>query len=267
MENINPVLLALIATIFTWLMTAIGASVVFSMKEMNKRLLDGMLGFAGGVMIAASYWSLLEPAITMSSWMGMFSWVPAVVGFLTGGAFLLGIDKLLPHLHLGFPIESKEGLKTSWKRTTLLMLAITMHNIPEGLAIGVAFGALSFNEPSISLSGATALAIGIGIQNLPEGAAISIPLRREGFSRWKSFFYGQLSGVVEPLAAVIGALFVFYAGALLPYALSFAAGAMIYVVIEEVIPESQSSNNTDTSTISSMLGFALMMMLDVMFSK
>lgn len=262
----NPVLLAFLATCFTWLMTAMGASLVFLMKEINKRLLDGMLGLAGGIMIAASFWSLLAPAIELSRGKTLPAWVPAIVGFLIGGFFLLLIDKMLPHLHIGLALEKAEGIKTAWQRSTLLILAITMHNIPEGLAVGFAFGALSYNIAGMTLSGAIALALGIGIQNLPEGIAIAVPLRREGFSRWKSFWYGQLSGIVEPIAGVLAALFVSIAKNILPYALSFAAGAMIYVVVEEVIPESQSSNNTDLATICAMLGFALMMLLDVAFS-
>lgn len=247
-------------------MTVLGASVVFLIKEINKRLLDGMLGFAGGIMIAASFWSLLAPAIKLSRGKVSPTWFPAVSGFLVGGMFLLLIDKMLPHLHIGLALEKAEGLRTAWQRSTLLILAITMHNIPEGLAVGFAFGALSYNIPGMTLSGAIALAVGIGIQNLPEGTAVAVPLRREGFSRLKSFWYGQLSGIVEPIAAVLSALFVSIAENILPYALSFAAGAMIYVVVEEVIPESQSSNNTDLATICAMLGFALMMLLDVAFS-
>jgi zinc transporter, ZIP family len=222
-----------------------------------------MLGFAGGVMIAASYWSLLAPAIEMSEGKDIPAWVPAVVGFLVGGIFLRGVDKVLPHLHIGFPIEEAEGVKTSWHRSILLVLAITLHNIPEGLAVGVAFGALAASLPAASLGAAVALAIGIGIQNFPEGLAVSMPLRREGMSRWKSFWYGQLSAIVEPIAGVIGAAAVIIAQPILPYALSFAAGAMIFVVIEEVIPEAQRGGNTDLATMGGMVGFAVMMVLDV----
>lgn len=224
-----------------------------------------MLGFAAGIMIAASFWSLLKPAIEMAGEMGIIPWVPAVSGFLSGGAFILLIDKILPHLHMGLATDKAEGIKTTWQRSILLILAITLHNIPEGLAVGVAFGALSQNHDVATLSGAIALAIGIGLQNFPEGAAVSIPLRREGFSRKKSFFYGQLSGIVEPIAGVLGAYLVLIIEPLLPYALSFAAGAMIFVVVEELIPESQTGNETDLSTIGAMLGFAVMMMLDVAF--
>jgi len=259
----NPVLLALFATLFTWGVTALGASMVFFFKSINIKVLNTMLGFAAGVMIAASFWSLLAPAIEMSEASGNIAWFPAVVGFLAGGAFLLLVDKILPHLHLNLPIDKAEGIKTSWERSVLLILAITLHNIPEGLAVGVAFGALASNADVGVLGGAIALAIGIGIQNFPEGAAISVPLRREGFSRSKAFWYGQLSGIVEPIAGVIGAYLVITITPLLPYALSFAAGAMIFVVVEELIPESQTGNETDLSTIGAMLGFAVMMVLDV----
>jgi ZIP family zinc transporter len=222
-----------------------------------------MLGFAAGVMIAASFWSLLAPALEMAAEGPLPEWIPAAVGFLLGGAFLWVVDRILPHLHLGLPIEEAEGIRTSWQRSILLVLAITLHNIPEGLAVGVAFGAVGAGLPAASLAGAVALAIGIGLQNFPEGAAVSIPLRREGMPRLKAFWYGQLSGIVEPIAAVIGAATVLLVRPLLPYALAFAAGAMIYVVVEELIPESQSDKNTDPATIGAMLGFVLMMVLDV----
>ena len=236
---------------------------MFTARDVSRRVLDTMLGFAAGVMIAASYWSLLAPAIEMSEGKSIPSWVPAVVGFLAGGLFLRGIDKLLPHLHIGFPTEEAEGVKTAWRRSTLLILAITLHNIPEGLAVGVAFGALAAGLPATTLGAATALAIGIGIQNFPEGLAVSMPLRREGFSRGKSFWYGQLSGVVEPIAGVIGAAAVIITQPILPYALAFAAGAMIFVVIEELVPEAQRGGNTDLATMGGMVGFAIMMLLDV----
>jgi ZIP family zinc transporter len=223
-----------------------------------------MLGFAAGVMTAASYWSLLAPAIEMAEEVGdVPSWVPATVGFLLGGAFLWAIDRVLPHLHLGFPVEEAEGIKTSWHRSVLLVLAITLHNIPEGLAVGVAFGAVAAGLPAASLAGAVALALGIGIQNFPEGTAVSVPLRREGFSRLRSFWFGQLSGMVEPVAGVLGAAAVLLMRPILPYALAFAAGAMIYVVVEELIPESQLEKNTHIATFGAMLGFAVMMTLDV----
>lgn len=254
---------ALLATLFTWGLTALGAAMVFFFKSINRKVLDGMLGFAGGVMIAASFWSLLAPSIELAESMGLPGWLPAVVGFLAGGLFLKLVDKVLPHLHIEAKLEDAEGPKTTWKRSVLLVLAITLHNIPEGLAVGVGFGALGAGIPSATMAGALALAMGIGLQNFPEGAAVSIPLRREGMSRWKSFWYGQLSGVVEPVAGFLGALLVVAMRPLLPYALAFAAGAMIYVVVEEVIPESQGSGNSDISTLGALGGFALMMFLDV----
>jgi ZIP family zinc transporter len=261
--ELHPVLQAFLATLFTWGMTAAGAALVFFGRELSRKTLDGMLGFAAGVMIAASFWSLLAPAIEMSENMGQPGWLPAVIGFLLGGAFLRLVDRLLPHLHIGFPMSEAEGVKTKWQRTTLLVLAITLHNIPEGLAVGVAFGAVAYGLPSATLAGAVALAIGIGIQNFPEGTAVSMPLRREGISKGRSFWYGQLSGMVEPVAGVLGALFVLIARPVLPYALAFAAGAMIFVVVEEVIPESQRGGNTDFATLGAILGFAVMMFLDV----
>ena len=261
--GLSPVLQALVATLFTWFVTALGAALVFFFKTINRKVLDGMLGFAAGVMIAASYWSLLAPAIEMAEQGSLPAWVPATSGFLLGGLFLYIADKIIPHLHLGFPIDEAEGPKTSWHRSILLVLAITLHNIPEGLAVGVAFGALASDLPSATLAGAVALALGIGIQNFPEGAAVSVPLRREGFSRLKSFWYGQASGMVEPIAGVLGAVSVVLIKPILPYALAFAAGAMIYVVVEELIPESQLEKNTDIATLGAMGGFAVMMTLDV----
>ncbi|HAP42629.1 MAG: dihydroorotate dehydrogenase [Spirochaetes bacterium GWB1_60_80] len=261
--DLTPIMQALMASLFTWSVTALGAAMVFFFKTINRIVLDSMLGFAAGVMIAASFWSLLSPAIAMTESAGGIPWLPAVTGFLAGGAFLWIVDKILPHLHLGSPDSEKEGIKTSWQRSILLVMAITLHNIPEGLAVGVAFGALAAGIPEASLAGAMALALGIGLQNFPEGAAVSIPLRREGMSRFKSFMYGQSSGLVEPVAAVLGALLVVSMRPLLPYALSFAAGAMIYVVIEELIPEAQLDRKTDVATIGAMLGFAVMMFLDV----
>lgn len=240
-----------------------GAATVFLTRTVNRALLNAMLGFAAGVMIAASFWSLLAPAIEMAAGTNIPGWIPAVVGFLLGGAFLWGVDHLLPHLHLGLPMEEAEGIKTSWQRSVLLVTAITLHNFPEGLAVGVAFGAVAAGLPAASLSGAVALAIGIGLQNFPEGLAVSMPLRREGFSRSKAFLYGQASGIVEPIAGVIGAAAVLLMRPILPYALSFAAGAMIYVVVEELIPESQQGHETHMSTIGAMTGFAVMMLLDV----
>jgi len=259
----SPIFQAFLATTFTWFVTALGASLVFCFREIERRVLDAMLGFAAGVMIAASFWSLLAPAIELSAGSGLPSFLPPLAGFLAGGVFLWVIDRILPHLHIGFPMEEAEGLRTPWRRSILLVLAITLHNIPEGLAVGVAFGALAAGLPGASLTGAVALAVGIGIQNFPEGAAVSVPLRREGLGRWKSFWYGQLSAVVEPIAGVLGAAAVILARPLLPYALGFAAGAMIYVVVEELIPEAQRDQNTHIATFGAMLGFAVMMVLDV----
>ena len=261
---LSPIMQALLATIFTWGMTALGAAGVFLFTNVNKKLLDSMLGFAAGVMIAASYWSLLAPAIEMSERISSFpSWFAPAVGFLLGGLVLYLVDSILPHLHLYEPIEKAEGVKTGLHRSILLVLAITLHNIPEGLAVGVAFGAVASGMPEASLTGAVALAIGIGIQNFPEGFAVSGPLRSDGLSKGKSFWYGQLSGIVEPIAGVIGAAVVIFAQPILPYALSFAAGAMIFVVVEELIPESQKSGNTDLATFSTLVGFTVMMILDV----
>ena len=260
-ENIDPILAAMLATTFTWLLTAFGASFVFFFKTMNRMFLDGMLGFTGGVMVAASYWSLLAPAIAMSEGEGFVKVLPAAIGFLLGALFLFGLDKTLPHLHINF--KETEGIKSPWQRTTLLVLAITLHNIPEGLAVGVLFGGVAAGIPEASIAGAVTLAIGIGIQNFPEGIAVSMPLRRMGMSRWKSFLYGQSSAIVEPIAGVFGAVAVTFFTPLLPYALAFAAGAMIFVVVEEVIPETQQDKNTDIATLGFIGGFIVMMTLDV----
>ncbi len=261
--SLDPMWQALLAGLFTWAITATGAATVFMMRQINRQLLDGMLGFSGGVMLAASYWSLLAPAIHIAARGPFPAWFPPVVGFLLGGAVLWAFDKSLPHLHLGFPLEEAEGPKTSLRRSVLLVTAITLHNIPEGLAVGVAFGGVSAAGHATSLSAAVALTIGIGLQNFPEGVAVAMPLRGEGMSRWKSFWYGQLSALVEPVAAVIGAVAVIAAAPILPYALSFAAGAMVYVVVEELIPESHRHGNVDLATLSFMVGFAVMMVLDV----
>lgn len=262
-KELSPVAQAFLATTFTWATTALGAAIVLFKKNYSKKLLDVMLGFAAGIMIAASFWSLLKPSIEMSADGPLPSWAPPAIGFLLGGLFLKLLDSVLPHLHVGFRDSEAEGIKTSLKRTTLLVLAITLHNIPEGLAVGVAFGAVGAGLSSATLAGAVALTIGIAIQNFPEGVAVAMPLRREGLSRIKSFWYGQLSAVVEIAAGVAGALAVTIARPILPYALAFAAGAMIYVVIEEVIPESQRDVNTDLATLGAMLGFVIMMILDV----
>ena len=262
--DIHPVLAALIATTFTWLLTASGAALVFFFKKMHRGLLDGMLGFTGGVMVAASFWSLLNPAIEMSEKsFPSAPWFPAALGFLLGALFLYFLDKKLPHLHINFKEEEKEGVKTQLHKTTLLVLAITLHNIPEGLAVGVLFGAAATGMDGATITGAIALAIGIGIQNFPEGFAVAMPLRRAGASRWKSFWYGQMSAIVEPIAGVIGAVAVIYLQPILPFALAFAAGAMIFVVVEEVIPETQQDKNTDIATLGFIGGFIVMMILDV----
>jgi ZIP family zinc transporter len=261
-SGLSPVTQAFLATCFTWLVTALGAGVVFVFRTVNRKVLDGMLGFAAGVMIAASFWSLLAPALRMAQHGPLPAWTPAVVGFLLGGACLWAVDRLLPHLHPGYPLEASEGLKTQWQRSVLLVLAVTLHNIPEGLAVGVAFGAAEL-DAGTRLGDAIALALGIGLQNFPEGTAVSVPLRREGMSRLRSFWWGQLSGAFEPVAGVAGALAVLLFRPLLPYALSFAAGAMIFVVVEELIPESQMEQNTHTATLGTMVGFATMMTLDV----
>lgn len=264
--SLSPIYQSLFAGLFTWGLTALGAAIVFFTRNVNQKVLDAMLGFAAGVMIAASFWSLLAPAIDMAIAQEITAWLPAVTGFLMGGVFLRICDAYLPHLHLGFPMEEAEGVSTSWRRATLLVLAITLHNIPEGLAIGVLFGAAASGIEAAggaTVAGAVVLAIGIGIQNFPEGTAVSVPLRREGVSVGKSFWYGQLSGVVEPISAVFGAAAVLLVQPILPYALAFAAGAMIYVVVEELIPESQLKGNTDIATLGTMLGFAVMMLLDV----
>lgn len=262
--SLDYILQALLATLFTWLMTAFGAGVVFFTQKINPKFMDANLGFAAGVMIAASFWSLLAPSIEMSKQLGQIPWLMAAIGFMSGGIFMRIIDKFLPHVHPSLSIDKSEGIKTSWQRSTLLVLAITLHNFPEGLAVGVAFGALGAGLPSATIGGAIALAIGIGIQNFPEGAAVSMPLRREGLSRSKSFLLGQASGIVEPIAGVIGATFAFYMQEFLPFALSFAAGAMIFVVVEELIPESQKNyKHIDTVTIATMVGFSVMMILDV----
>lgn len=264
LREIGPVKSALLATTFTWLLTAAGAALVFFFKNMHRGALDTMLGFTGGVMVAASFWSLLNPAIEMSERLyPNMIWMPAAVGFFLGAMFIFGLDRFTPHLHLNFGLEEKEGVKTKLRRTTLLILAITLHNIPEGLAVGVLFGAAASGMQDATFASAIALAIGIGIQNFPEGIAVSMPLRRHGVTRFKSFWYGQLSAIVEPVAGVIGAFAVIYVEPVLPFALAFAAGAMIYVVVEEVIPETQRDRYTDLAVLGFIGGFIVMMILDV----
>lgn len=262
----QPILAAFYASLFTWGLTALGASLVFFFKRASRAVMDAMLGFTGGVMVAASFWSLLSPAIDNSPGEGFVKVIPAASGFLLGAIVLFGLDKLLPHLHINFKMSEAEGVKTNWHRTTLLVLAITLHNIPEGLAVGVLFGAaanLGGVEQTELIISAVSLAIGIGIQNFPEGFAVSMPLRRQGVSRFRSFWYGQLSAIVEPVAAVLGAVAVTIFTPILPYALAFAAGAMIFVVVEEVIPETQRDKYTDLATMGFIGGFIVMMSLDV----
>ena len=264
-RELDPRLQALIAGLFTWLVTALGAAGVFLSNRMPIRLLDAMLGFAAGVMIAASFFSLLAPAIDLSEQMGMIRWMPAAVGFVAGAATLRIVDQFLPHLHPMMPIQRAEGVKTHWERATLLVLAITLHNIPEGLAVGIAFGAahVGLDAAGATYTAAVALTIGIALQNFPEGLAVSMPLRQAGVSPRKAFWYGQLSAVVEPFAAVAGAAAVMVMRPLLPFALAFAAGAMIYVVVEELIPEAQTGNHEDIATSATIVGFTVMMILDV----
>jgi zinc transporter, ZIP family len=260
--GLSPIVQALLATMFTWGMTALGAALVFGAKNVPRKLLDAMLGFAAGVMIAASFWSLLAPSIELSAERSLPLWVPPLIGFMAGGVFLRLVDRVLPHLHPWMPLAEAEGIHTSWRRSMLLISAITLHNIPEGLAVGVAFGAVAAGIDGASLGAAIALAIGIGIQNFPEGTAVAMPLRREGMSRSKSFFYGQLSAMVEPVAGVLGAATVVLARPILPYALAFAAGAMIFVVAEELVPEAK-RGSPDIAAMSLMIGFSVMMTLDV----
>lgn len=264
--GLDPIAQAILAGALTWLVTALGAALVFMTRRVGQALMDSMLGFAAGVMIAASFWSLLVPAIEMAEFRGDPGWIPATVGFLLGGGFLSVADRFVPHLHFGMPRDAAEGLETTWRRATLLVLAITLHNIPEGLAVGVAFAAAGSGldvAAGTTLGAAIALSIGIAIQNFPEGIAVAMPLRREGVSRARSFWYGQLSAVVEPIAAGLGALAVLLVRDVLPYALAFAAGAMIFVVVEELIPESQARGRTDLATASTLVGFVVMMVLDV----
>jgi zinc transporter, ZIP family len=261
--ELNPVLQALLATLFTWGVTALGASAVFFFRSFNQRALDAALGFAAGVMLAASFWSLLAPSIALSAEMGMIEWVPPLIGFVAGAATMRAADWLLPHLHLFARLADAEGIRTNWQRSALLVLAITLHNIPEGLAIGVAFGAVGAGFETATLGSAIALAIGIGLQNCPEGTAVALPLRRDGMARGRAFWYGQMSAWVEPIAGVLGAAAVLAMRPILPYALAFAAGAMIFVVVEEVVPESQTGGHADIATLGAIGGFAIMMVLDV----
>jgi ZIP family zinc transporter len=266
LQNLNPVTQASIAGCFTWAVTALGAATALIGRQVPRALLDAMLGFAAGVMIAASFWSLLDPAIRMAEQQRIAGWLPAAVGFVLGAGALRLADLFLPHLHPDLPLSQAEGVPTEWQRATLLVLAITLHNIPEGLAVGVAFGAAALGEGAFggaTFAAAVALAIGIGLQNFPEGVAVAMPLRRTGVTRLRSFWYGQLSAAVEPAAAALGAAAVLVVQPILPYALAFAAGAMIFVVVEELIPEAQRGGRTDLATLSTVLGFTTMMVLDV----
>ena len=242
--------------------TTLGSFMVFLMKDkINNKVEKLLLGFASGVMIAASVWSLLIPAIDMAKESGKVAWVPAAIGFLLGILFLLLLDSLIPHLHL--KSDTPEGIKSNLKKTTMMVLAVTLHNIPEGMAVGVTFAGALLGNAGITMSGAIALAIGIAIQNFPEGAIISMPLKSEGMSKWKAFLCGALSGIVEPIGAIITILLTSTIISVLPYLLSFAAGAMIYVVVEELIPESQEGKHSNIGTIGVALGFTIMMILDV----
>ena len=242
--------------------TTLGSAMVFFMrKAMDKKIEKMLLGFASGVMIAASVWSLLIPAIDMATEQGKVAWVPATVGFLGGMAFLLVLDSVIPHLHL--ESEKPEGMESNLKKTTMLVLAVTLHNIPEGMSVGVTFAGALLGNTGITMAGAFALAVGIAIQNFPEGAIISMPLRSEGVSRVRAFVYGALSGIVEPIGAVITILLAKQKVPALPYLLAFAAGAMIYVVVEELIPESQAGEHSNIGTIGVAVGFVIMMILDV----
>ncbi|MBB02604.1 MAG: ZIP family metal transporter [Rubinisphaera brasiliensis] len=263
LSGFSPISQAFAAGLFTWAVTALGASAVFFRREVNQRMLTAMYGFAAGVMLAASFWSLLAPAIAIAEHRPEPAWLAALIGFLLGGACLWGIDQILPHLHPDLPIQDAEGPKTQWRRSVLLVLAVTIHNIPEGLAVGVGFGGTVSGLPSTSLGAAVALALGIGLQNFPEGLAVSMPLRGLGMPRWKAFFYGQMSGIVEPISAVMGAAAVVFAAPVLPYALAFAAGAMVYVVVEELIPACDREGQIDWATLWLMVGFGTMMSLDV----
>ncbi len=260
---LNAVLQALLATMFTWVLAAAGAATVFVIRSIDRRILDSMMGFAAGVMIAAGFWSLLLPAMAVNEGTGGGPWLPVTIGFAAGGAFLLALDRVLPHLHLGFPREAAEGVDAPWKRSVLVVLAMALHNVPEGLAVGIVFGAVAGGVPGATIGGAVALAIGIAVQNVPEGACVAVPLRREGMRARRAFWYGHISGAVEPVAGMIGAAVVLLVPPLIPYALGFVAGGMFFVVVEEVIPESQLARHTDFATAFTLVGFIVMMLLDL----
>lgn len=258
--SLNPILQAGLATLFTWGITAIGASLVYFFKQINKNLMDGMLGFAAGVMIAASFFSLIAPAITMAENLKLIPWLIVFFGFFSGGLLLFIGDKIYDVYEKHHPQKEKQF---SAKRCIMLVTSITLHNIPEGMAVGVAFGSIIYGLDGATIAAAWTLALGIGLQNFPEGTAVSMPLRREGLSRNKAFFLGQLSGIVEPIAGIIGALLVVKVRILLPFLLAFAAGAMIYVVVEELIPESQTNKKKDLMALFTLIGFSVMMILDI----
>ena len=255
--SLNHIVQAFLATTFTFLITVLGAAIVFFFKKVNKTFMDGMLGFAAGVMIAASFWSLLSPSIEMANSLNLNSWLIATLGFLSGGILLFISDKIFDIL------DKNKNNNSSKKRVMMLISSITMHNIPEGLAVGIAFGSINYGLEGATIISACLLALGIGLQNFPEGSAVSIPLLREGYSRKKAFLYGSLSAIVEPISGVIGALLVLKIRLLLPFLLAFAAGAMIYVVVEELIPESQTNQKKDYMALFTLIGFSIMMILDV----
>ena len=263
LENINPIIGALLATLFTWTVTALGASIVFFFKKINKNVMDAMLGFAAGVMIAASFWSLLSPGIEMARNLNMIPWLITFIGFISGGLLLYIGDKVFNYFDKKLSKNKNNTGIPSFKRCLMLIFSITLHNIPEGLAVGVAFGSVVYGLGGATISSACLLALGIGLQNFPEGTAVSVPLRREGMNTKKAFFYGQLSGIVEPISGVLGALLVLKVRMLLPFLLSFAAGAMIYVVVQELIPESQTNKRKDLMALFTLIGFSVMMILDV----
>lgn len=265
MQNVHPAILALVAGAFTFGMTAVGSAVTLLRRDPSQRLMDVLLGFSAGVMLAASYWSLLAPSVEISVGTSSFPWLAPAVGFAAGGIGLWGLDKIMPHAHLvvpGLPLE-QEGLRTRWRRTTLLVLAITLHHIPEGIALGVAAGAVASAAPGTSMGATIALALGLGVQNLPEGLAVSALLRREGVSRGRAVYLGAMTGSVEPVAALFGAMLVGLSTALLPYGLAFAAGAMVFVVIEELVPECQRGGHADAAVLAAIIGFTLMTVLDI----
>lgn len=264
LKDLSPILLALFATIFTYSVTLLGAALVFFFKNVKKNIMDAMLAIAAGVMIAASFFSLLNPATEMAINLKMIPWLITFIGFIAGGLLLFIGDKLFNHFDKKINKNKKEEKeRNSFKRCLMLIFSITLHNIPEGLAVGVAFGSTAYSLEGATLTSAMLIALGIGIQNFPEGTAVSVPLRREGMSRKKAFFYGQLSGLVEPISGVLGALLVLKIRILLPFLLSFAAGAMIYVVVEELIPESQTNKKKDLMSLFTIIGFTIMMILDI----